>query len=167
MFPCPHYVSVACGIMSEWYNDYQNLTAIALKVQVDLKFASPMLFEEKITVQRLAKELYALERVKLLQPSAIDNGMWVMFPLSEFAAKAIDIISEWNEDVNNLTCHAFAVQGQYDYVSTTTPKKQKAVVSFRARENCSVIKNLLTGSEQFAGGSIFIAARCVICDCFI
>ena len=66
MFPCPHHVSIARGIMSEWYNNYQNLMAIALKVQVHLKFASPMSFEEKITVQRLAKEHYALERVKLL-----------------------------------------------------------------------------------------------------
>ena len=81
-----------------------------------------MSFEEKITVQRLAKEYYALEHVKLLQSSAIDNGMWVMFPLPEFAAKAIDIISEWNEDVNNLTRHASAVQRQYDYVSPMTPK---------------------------------------------
>ena len=60
MFPCPHYVSVASAITSEWYNDYQNLTVIALKVQVELKFSSPMSFEEKLTVQRLAKEHYAL-----------------------------------------------------------------------------------------------------------
>ena len=140
MFPCPHHVSVARGIMREWYNDYQNLTTIALKVQVHLKFASPMSFEEKITVQRLAKEHYALERVKLLQSNAIDNEMWVMFSLPEFTAKAIDIISKYNEDAkNNLTCHASAVQRQYDYVSPMTPK-QKAVVSFRARENYSVIK---------------------------
>ena len=80
MFPCPHYVSVARAIMSEWYNDYQNLMAIALKVQVNLKFSSPMSFEEKITVQRLAKEHYALERVKLVQSNTIDNEMWEMFP---------------------------------------------------------------------------------------
>ena len=139
MFPCPHYVSVACGTMSEWYKDYQNLMAIAMRVQVDLKFASPMSFEEKITVWRLAKEHYALECVKLLQSNAIDNGMWVMFPLPEFTAKAIDIISKWNEDVNNLTHHASAVQRKYDYVSPMTPK-QKAIVSFRARENYAVIK---------------------------
>ena len=160
MFPCPpHYVSVARGIMSEWYNDYQNLTAIALKVQMDLKFASPMSFEEKITVQRLAKEYYALEHVKLLQSSAIDNGMWVMFPLPEFAAKVIDIISEWNEDVNNLTRHASAVQQQYDYVSHMTPK-QKAVVSFRAtKENYSVIKKTFLQVPNFSQEESFSLPR--------
>ena len=77
--------------------------------------------------------------------------------------KAIDIISEWNEDVNNLTRHASTVQRQYDYVSPMTPE-QKAIVSFRATENYSVIKKLCAGPERFAGGSIFIAPRCVISD---
>jgi hypothetical protein len=35
---------------------------------------------EKITMQRLAKADYALERVKLLQSNTIDNKMWEMFP---------------------------------------------------------------------------------------
>jgi hypothetical protein len=158
MFPCPHYVSVARAIMSEWYDDYQNLTAIALKVQVNLQFSSPMSYDEKITVQRLAKEHYALERLKRLQSNTIDNEMWEMFPLPEFADKAIDIISEWNEDVNNLTRHASAVQRQYDYVSPMTPE-QKAIVSFRAKENYSVIKKAFEKVPNFSQEEAFSLQR--------
>ena len=70
------------------------------------------------------------------------------FSLPEFAAKAIDIISKWNEDVNNLTRHASAMQQQYDYLSPMTPQ-QKAIVSFQATENYSVIKKPLCRPQTF------------------
>ena len=88
-----------------------------------------MSMEKMLTVQRLAKEHYALEHVELLQFNAIDNGMREMFPLPDFAAKAIDIIGEWNKHINNHTCHASAVQRQYDYVLRMT-FEQKALESF-------------------------------------
>ena len=74
------------------------------------------------------------------------------------AAKAIDIISEWNEDVNNLTHHASAVQRQYDYVSPMTPK-QKAVVSLRARENYAVIKKTFLQVPNFLQEESFSLPR--------
>ena len=79
-------------------------------------------------------------------------------PLPEFATKAIDIISKWNEDVNNHTCHASAVQRQYDNVSPMTPE-QKEVVSFRARENYSVIKKAFVLVPSFSQEETFPSLR--------
>ena len=126
---CFHVLSTCPLHVPSLPHDTATTMAIALKVQVELKISSKMSMEKMLTVQRLAKEHYALEHVKLLQFNAIDNGVWEMFPLPDFAAKAIDIMSKWNEHINNHACHASAVQRQYDYVLHMT-FEQKARESF-------------------------------------